>query len=84
MNFNKENENIIKENGNSKEIVNKYSDYINIKYNNLFGNKMKHNINNLKDNGKINKNENQFMIPFYLINKKELYQNILNYKTKCV
>ena len=83
-NFNKENENIIKENGNSKEIVNKYSDYINIKYNKLFGNKMKYNINNLKDNGKINKNENQFMIPFYLINKKELYQNILNYKTKCV
>ena len=46
---------------------------------------MKYNINNLKDNGKINKNENQFMIPFYLINKKELYQNILNsYKTKCI
>ena len=90
-------ENIIKENGNPKgtNCINKYSDYINKKYKNLFGNqnKDKANICKRKDSGKIlninyknfNKNslnENKFMIPFYLININDLYLNILNSSNK--
>ena len=92
-NYNKENgnnlfkkENIVKENGNPKvnknKNINKYSEYINKKYKNLFGNKNICNTNEI-NNGKIinnhfNNKKNQFMIPFYLINKQDLYLNILN------
>ena len=73
--------NIIKENGNTKDISYKYSYYINLKYKNFFGNRTKYNIN---DNGKVkgcnnnNINENNFVFPFYLINKQDLFQNMLN------
>ena len=93
INNNKENgnnifkkENIVKENGNPKvnknKNINKYSEYINKKYKNLFGNKNICNTNEI-NNGKIinnhfNNKKNQFMIPFYLINKQDLYLNILN------
>ena len=74
-----------KENGFPKlnNNINKYSDYINKKYKNLFE-KQSLIINDKNDNGKINnngiinKNKNNFMIPFYLINCKDLYKNILN------
>ena len=88
-NYIKENGNIIKENGNPKEYNNyannKYSDFINKKYRNLFGKQAKSNINNINDNEKQmnnnsinNKNKNEFTLPFYLINRQELYMNILN------
>ena len=88
-NYIKENGNIIKENGNPKEYNNyannKYSDFINKKYRNLFGKQVKSNINNINENEKQmnknsinNKNKNEFTLPFYLINRQELYMNILN------
>ena len=78
----------IKENGIKKYNINKYSDFINQKYNHLFRNQ-KNDINNnnniLNDNNakivnksQINKSKNEYMIPFYLINIKDLCNNIIN------
>ena len=77
-------DNTIKENGNQKCIINKYSEYINQKYNHLFKNQSNIINNDIKDNGKImdesynNKNKNQYMIPFYLIDIQELCNSIIN------
>ena len=75
----------IKENGIKKYNINKYSDFINQKYNHLFRNQKNDINNNINDNNikivsepRINKNKNQYMIPFYLINIKDLCNNIIN------
>ena len=90
-NYIKENGNVIKENGNPKGYINysnnnKYSDFINKKYRNLFGKQVKSNVHSINNNNEelmikntINdQNKNEFTLPFYLINRQEFFMNILN------
>ena len=90
-NYIKENGNVIKENGNPKGYINysnnnKYSDFINKKYRNLFGKQVKSNVHSINNNNEelMNKNtindqnKNEFTLPFYLINRQEFFMNILN------